>query len=181
MIFIKNRYIVCGDETTIVLNSGTYGQRKTTIAIEDLTRAQEFTGSWYPVFNKSTGTFYVEGSIKNDFGIWSSVKFHRWIVYAPENMQIDHENHDTLDNRRSNLRLCSHSENQRNRNVGTRGTSVYKGVWWNTQKKKFLARIRVNNEAVYLGAFKTELDAARAYNQAACMYHGEFAKLNEIK
>lgn len=112
-------------------------------------------------------------------GTGAKERLHRLIVSVPFNAQVDHINGNTLDNRKSNLRLCTCAENNRNRK--SRGGG-FKGVTRNAKSKKnpFIAQIVVNKKHLYLGSFKSEVAAARAYNEAAKKYFGEFAKLNEV-
>ena len=92
----------------------------------------------------------------------------------------DHANCNTLDCTRGNLRLASHTENMRNRSVQRHNVSGYKGVSSSYYKQGHRAQIRVNYKTIVLGFFPTKEDAARAYNEAALKYHGEFARLNVI-
>ncbi|MBG9769668.1 hypothetical protein ABD75_11005 [Bacillus vallismortis] len=93
---------------------------------------------------------------------------------------VDHRNHDTLDNRRANLRLCSIGENNRNRKYSKHNTSEYKGVGWHKTNGRYRARIKFNGKSIHLGYFKTEIEAAEAYNKAAIKFHGEFAEINKL-
>jgi hypothetical protein len=104
---------------------------------------------------------------------------HRVIMNAPADMKVDHGNNDGLDNRKENLRLATNSENNKNRRK-MRGnfTSKYKGVFWDKRRKCWVARINVNGKLIHLGSFKSELEAAKAYDAAAKKYHGKFACLN---
>lgn len=108
-----------------------------------------------------------------------TIRMHRIITNAPDNMEVDHINRNGLDNRRGNLRIVTHAQNMCNQKVRT-GTSKYKGVIWYNKNNKWLARIRKNGKAIHLGYFVCEIEAALAYNAAALKYHGEFARLNEI-
>ena len=109
-------------------------------------------------------------------------RMHRFVTNCPDGFDVDHENHDTLDNRKSNLRVCSNSENGRNQKVRTYSkSSVYKGVNFNKKTGKWVARIKLNYKDKYLGLFTNEIDAAIAYNVAAIEMFGEFALLNDIK
>jgi len=92
--------------------------------------------------------------------------------------QGDHINGNTLDNRRCNLRAVSKKDNIRNRR-SISGQVPYKGVHFNKQNKAFYAQIYVNWERIRLGSFSNPEDAARAYDEAAKKYHGEFAATNE--
>lgn len=106
------------------------------------------------------------------------IRMHRLIMDAADGLDVDHINGDTIDNRRSNLRVCSRSENMMNQRK-TRGTSKYKGVYWNAERKKWMARLKIDKKTIFLGRFLSQEDAALAYNNAATQYFGEFARLNE--
>lgn len=109
-----------------------------------------------------------------------NVKMHRLIINAPDHLQVDHINGNKLDNRKSNLRLCTNSENQRNTGKKSTNTSGYKGVSWKKGNSKFAAQIQVEGKNKHIGYFHNPVDAAKAYNQKAIEYFGEFALLNEV-
>ena len=99
---------------------------------------------------------------------------HRLVVNIPEYAFTDHRNHDGLDNRKSNLREATFSQNMQNRRTwNTPKASRFKGVSKNSGKWR--ARIRLNKKEIFIGNFNTEEEAAIAYNQAAKQYFGEFA------
>lgn len=108
---------------------------------------------------------------------------HRDILKPSTSQDVDHINGEKLDNRRENIRACSHTENMRNSKKPKSGlTSMFKGVIaYKGGKNKFRAVIRANGKAKHLGLFENECDAARAYNMAASKYYGEFALLNKIE
>lgn len=91
---------------------------------------------------------------------------------------IDHINGNGLDNRKENLRECSHKENIRNRNKQKNNTSGFKGVFWDKNKNVYKAQIKVNQKNIYLGSFTDKEEAAKIYDKAAIKYFGEFARLN---
>ncbi len=104
---------------------------------------------------------------------------HRAIVNAPAGTQVDHANRNRLDDRRDNLRFCSRGENMYN--AGSRGgSSRYKGVYLKSKRNwvRWAIKMRINGKDIHLGCFKDELSAAKAYDEAALVYHGAFAKLN---
>lgn len=84
----------------------------------------------------------------------------------------------TLDNRRSNLRIATKSQNMCNRGKTKENTSGFKGVSWDMNAKKWHAQIKVNGERISLGLFVNPVSAARAYDIAALELHGEFARTN---
>jgi hypothetical protein len=106
------------------------------------------------------------------------IRMHREIMKPPEGMQIDHINGDKLDNRRVNLRVCTNAENQHNLKLRSTNSSGFKGVHWDKTAHKWVTRIRVYPDRIFLGNFVNPIDAAKAYDEAAHKYYGEFARTN---
>lgn len=104
---------------------------------------------------------------------------HRSIMSADWDGDVDHINGDKLDNRRSNLRYATRSENNQNTH-SRRGSSKFKGVVWHKQDRRWWAVIKANGKQHSLGTHATEEDAARAYNAAARRMFGDFARLNPV-
>lgn len=125
---------------------------------------------WYANFN--SGNYY---AMNNKLG-----SMHRFIAKTPKGLVTDHINHNTLDNRRDNLRVCTLQENNKNRNKRNNTSSKYMGVTWFKVVNKWKSQIKVDKNVIYLGSFSDEKEAAIAYNKAAIQYFGEFANLNEI-
>lgn len=121
-------------------------------------------------------TFYV--GRKEGWPIQKTIRMHRVITNAPGGMFVDHINGNGLDNRRSNLRLCTVAENNRNIKGNHRNTTGYKGVTWHKRDHVFIAQIRVNGKLFQVGRFSNALEAAKAYDKVAKEYHGDFASLN---
>ena len=108
----------------------------------------------------------------------STIYMHRAIMAAPASKFVDHINHDALDNRRSNLRLATPQQNQCNRKSQVGATSKFLGVHIHSQSGKWTAQVTLNGKRKHLGLFDCEEDAARAYDAAARLAHGQFANLN---
>ncbi len=87
------------------------------------------------------------------------------------------KNHSTLDNRKTNLRICTQAENMRNR-VPRPSKSKFKGVCWEPREQYWRGRITLNGRSESLGVFDNELEAAQAYDHRAKQLFGEFAYLN---
>jgi hypothetical protein len=108
------------------------------------------------------------------------IRLHRFIMAAPEGMSVDHVNGDGLDNRRCNLRICTHTQNHQNRKSRVASTSIYKGVYWWKHRQCWIAKITVNGSPKTLGQYDNQEEAALAYNAAAIKYFGEFANPNVV-
>ena len=114
-----------------------------------------------------------------------TVKMHREITNAPKGLLVDHKDGNKLNNTRSNLRICTHTENVRNSQKPRNNTTGYKGVKHGRKRRKdgsyyeyYLAEIRVNNKLIVGNWKRTAIEAAMQYNELALKYHGEFARLN---
>ena len=105
-----------------------------------------------------------------------TVRMHRVIAAAPDGMDVDHIDGDGLNNRRSNLRHATRSENNCNRRAALKNASGLKGVSWNKANKKWLAQIRFHKQKKHLGYFNTPEEAHAAYCAAANVLHGEYAR-----
>ena len=103
---------------------------------------------------------------------------HRQIMSCPQGLDIDHKNHDTLNNQRLNLRVCTRNQNCQNRDKRENCASIYKGVSRNNRTEKWNARIILNGKKKHLGYFDNEIEAAKAYDEAAKELFGEYARLN---
>ena len=130
--------------------------------------------NWRAKWNDDTKTFYAHS--------WRAGWMHRLILGCGIGEEGDHADGNTLNNRRYNLRKCTHSQNQQNKPKQrlARGSSVYKGVKFDGRNRvnQWIARITTNGKSVWIGGFPTPEDAARAYDHKARELHGEFAHLN---
>lgn len=103
------------------------------------------------------------------------VLMHRVVAITPEDMFTDHINRDRLDNRKENLRVCTHSQNQANRNMNKNNTSGHRGVRWDKDRGKWYTSIDCNKETTFLGRFDDPKEAARVYEEKAKELFGEFS------
>jgi hypothetical protein len=127
--------------------------------------------------DKRNKTFYARGYV-GEKGKKAKRYMHRVITNASEEMEVDHEDHDGLNNRRYNIRVCTHHQNQMGQD-SVRGTSSqFKGVTWQKKKGKWRTQIMYEKKLINLGYFLDEIEAAKAYDKKAKELFGEFAKFN---
>lgn len=121
------------------------------------------------IHNKSKGTCFV-------------MKMHRLIMGNVGDLNVDHINHDKLDNRKSNLRACTFHQNSMNKKIRIDSKHPYKGVYSQHKhgKTKYFARCRGSEKHVYTKGYDTIEEAALAYNAIAKDMFGEYACLNEV-
>ena len=155
------------DMKTIKLSKG----KETIVDDKDYEYLSQF--KWYCSFYGYAVRMIYKNK-KNRYIVW----MHREILSASEGKQVDHINGDTLDNRRTNLRLASVKENNRNMKIPRHNTSGYKGVSFDKKKGKYRASIYVDNKQKFLGYFDDPKQASFAYDAAAIKFHKEFARTN---
>ena len=106
----------------------------------------------------------------------TQIRMHQMIMERP---MIDHINGDGLDNRKVNLRACTHQENNMNRSKGS-GSSKFKGVYWDSDRNKWVAQIKKNRKGFYLGSFIKEEDAYKRRKNASELMFGDFDKKDAL-
>lgn len=170
----------------VPLNKGLFAQ----VDDEDFERVSEYR--WSISSRKSSSILYAVHTNQDN----RSISMHRFIMGCKnrDGKLVDHKDRNGLNNQKSNLRFCTHSENMSNRSSHKGSTSKYLGVYRQIIKAKrfkkklnketvsvyysWASRITVNKKHISLGNFRKEEDAAKAYDAAARKYHGEFASLN---
>ena len=135
---------------------------------------------WYAHYSAKTKSFYAANrSVKN--GKKVTTYMHREVLglTAGDKRQADHiRSGDTLDNRRSNLRISTHAENARNKRMMKNNKSGAKGVCYKKRRGIWEANICVDRKQIYLGTFYSLESAKSAYDEAAKRLHREFARLS---
>lgn len=162
-----------GRESAIInLGNG----HKAIVDLEDLPKLSLFR--W---FAEKRGNVYYAGTSKTKKTLGKKLCMHHEVLgKSPPGMEIDHINGNGLDNRKENLRFCSHRQNlQAARKRKANASSKYKGVSWDNRRKRWQARIQgLDGTRHWLGRYVSELDAAKAYDKAALETFGEFAVVN---
>lgn len=147
---------------------------------EELSK-HKWTANWH----KQTRSYRAQREFRRN-GRRCVILMHRQIMKVTDpKIQIDHKDGNSLNNQKYNLRSCDDRQNQYNSRKQSNCTSVYKGVFWDKSRFKWIARINIppssnegNGKQKNLGRFKLEIDAAYAYNAAAHKFFGHFARLN---
>lgn len=157
----------------------TNSEKQVLIDEEDYDRVKDY--GWYLVKNGKYKTkLAIKASLKGKLATQNKkINIHRMIMNAPKNKVVDHVNGNVFDNRKENLRICSHAKNTLNSKVHRdKKIGIYKGVFWQKQHQKWMARCTFEGKVVYCGFYDSEYVAAIAYDLAAKSWHGEFARCN---
>jgi len=172
---MKNHYEING-ETVKVFSNGRYKERFFFIDVTDLEVISDY--SWR-VYKTKSGYFRVETSVVKK-GKTYHFSLARFLLNFPENHYADHEDRDPLNNRRRNIRIATPLQNSHNASKHKeKTTSKYKGVCYHKLKNLWFAYINHNKQRFNLGYFKSEIEAATAYDLKAKELHNDFAVINK--
>ena len=143
---------------------------------------RKITKTWNSPAGSYAGSVNKRGhvNVQVDGVMWAAhqIIFLMFHGYIPK--EIDHVNRDKTDNRIENLRKCSSTENKGNIGLLSNNRSGYRGVSFNTHRKKWRAQIKIKGRQTYLGSFDSPIQAAIAYNNVALNHFGKFAYLNDV-
>lgn len=146
---------------------------------EDYERVAAF--KWYVSMPTGRGrSAYAHRMIRRaSDGARAPLPMHRFILNAPDGLLVDHVDGNGLNNTRANIRLCTYAQNAFNtRPRKNKATSKYRGVCWKKDANLWMVQIHANKKKERVLYFKTEVEAARAYDALAIRLHGAFAKTN---
>ncbi len=115
-----------------------------------------------------------DGYVATRIGNNAHFMMHRLIMNCPKDMDVDHEHHNGMDNRKDKLRICTRQQNNRNKRKTNKNTSGVVGVSWNKMRKKWQVSIMVNKKNIYLGLYNDINDAIKIRKEAEVKYFGEF-------
>jgi hypothetical protein len=156
---VKNSYSTKGNVAVVYVERRNGDRLSILIDPGDLNRVREFRNTWCVQWSKNSQTFYVFGFVTND-GRREKIYLHRWLLTATPTEEIDHKNHNGLDNRRRNIRVATASSNGLNRRVTTFAVSGYRGVY--PHRRKWIARLA----GKYLGLLASPEEASRVVQKA---------------
>lgn len=163
---MKNKFEIRGDKVVIFLDKMDGRVLETVIDMDDLEKVQKYSGKWIAAWDPGTQSFYVQGNSSRRQGNRTTIRLHRLIADCPKGLQIDHINHDTLNNTQKNIRIVTPSENQQNARTRKGSKSGLRGVYWDKTTKSWRAMIVINYKNYYLGTFLNPLEAAEVVKKA---------------
>jgi hypothetical protein len=167
-----NDYEIRGETVVLFLKRRNGNHIEALVDVADLPKVQSFPGVWYANWNKRGRMFRVKGTTRkySEMGR-KMVYFSRFLLDAPKGLEVDHINHDPLDNRRRNLRLVDRGGNGQNRRGATkRSKTGIRGVFWCKEQGKWRAQIEINHRTCHIGYFDNLADAENAAIAARATY-----------
>lgn len=139
-----------------------------------------FLNQWkWSASRSKTCPLYYAVRVQSRNSVQTSILMHRVIMKADLWQLVDHRDRNSLDNRKSNLRITNKSGNGANSKVNSVNTSGFKGVSWDKKTSSWHAYITHNQRRFNLGYFDDKVEAALAYDLAAVMRFGEFSRTNK--
>ncbi|MDP2662864.1 MAG: AP2 domain-containing protein [Dehalococcoidia bacterium] len=163
---MRNRYESHGDVTTIFLRRKDGNYLEALIDTADLDKVAGIDARWHATWCKESQTYYVAARDWSNGG--KKLYLHRLIIDAPNDLDVDHIDHNGLDNQRLNLRLATNGENQQNRlgPAASNRTSGVLGVYWHTTRRRWCVNLTVDRRKVYIGKYRHLEDAKAAVDEA---------------
>ena len=168
-----NKYIIKNNYVEMIIESKVYGTIIVKIDNDDLEKCSKLT--WHYAKNKDSK--YIQTRVKGKM-----IKLHRYIMNIDNsNLLVDHINRDTLDNRKSNLRICTYQQNSFNKSIRIDNTSGITGISFHNINKKWRAKIKYNNLTIHLGYFEDINEALINRRVAEEILFGEYSPNEELK
>lgn len=161
-----NTYNIFKDYAIITINSKKFGIKKTCIDLDDIEKCKKYV--WYLDYDRTSDKFYIRGSMENK----QSISLHRYLMNCPKHLKIDHKDCNPLNNRKSNLRICTDALNAQNRDGAyrTNKSCGIRNVTWMKRNKKWQVALSLNKKRIYIGLFKNLEDAKQAAIEARAKY-----------
>ena len=168
-----NKYIIKNNYVEMIIESKVYGTIIVKIDNDDLEKCSKLT--WHYAKNKDSK--YIQTWVKGKM-----IKLHRYIMNIDNsNLLVDHISRDTLDNRKSNLRICTYQQNSFNKSIRIDNTSGITGISFHNINKKWRAKIKYNNLTIHLGYFEDINEALINRRVVEEILFGEYSPNEELK
>lgn len=167
-----NRYQIINNEICLIVTDTTLTEKIVNIDTEDIDKMKPY--HWI---------IRSDGYVKATLGRNKYIYLHRLLMNVLDNnsIEVDHINQNPSDNRKYNLRIATHAENNRNIELCSKNTSGFRGVYFDKKCKNWYAHIRIDNKSKHLGSYKNKEDAIKARHDAELLYYGDFSPLNSEK
>ena len=165
-----NEYILYEDYAEIVITSDKFGIMKTQIDLEDIEKCKEIVWNVNKCYHHKEDEFYV-GTSNRDADL-----LHRYLKGSPKDMNVDHVDGNTFNNRKKNLRVCTPMGNGKNRKINRNNTSGYKGVTWDKTNNKWLVHMCVNYKKTTYGYFDNLEDAVNRRLEVEQEHYKDFSR-----
>lgn len=168
---MKNKYEVRDDHVAIFLNHKG-DTLETLVSLEDFEKANSIRLTWVCYKSPNTNTYYVLARTGEDKKSRKQEMLHRFILDPPADKVVDHINHDTLDNRRTNLRITTQQQNLMNkiRPHKNKVKGKEKNVYWHPGTKKWFVRIKIHGKQLYFGHTKNYEEAVEIARRERVKY-----------
>lgn len=172
---MKNKYEIRGDITVIYLTNRKGETYETLIDTEDLERVKESNLSWHLEWDKKVGKYYCKATkyigIIDGKPKYQTVRLHKFIVNF-QGQHVDHLNHNTLDNRKGNLKEKTAQGNLVNREgANSNSTTGYRNVSYSRAEQKYIVQLQVNGKNKKLGSFTDVHEAGKFAEEMRNKYY----------
>ena len=147
------------------IDSPKYGLINILLDDEDYERIEKDFKNLKWTVTKNRNKLYAQKMVNG-----KNIYLHRYIMNCPKGKYVDHINHNTLDNRKQNLRITNNADNLRNGEIRVNNKTGVKGVYFDKERKKYVARIKVNYKGIFLGRFDTLEEAQKIRKEAEIKY-----------
>ena len=181
---MKNKYIIEGETVRVILNRRKGDDMETIIDLEDLYKLLNFKYSWFAAYLPSPKDFYAHSTIYsglvNDKPTYGVIGLQCFVLglEGNDNCHVDHINHDSLDNRKENLRITTWENNLRHRgSINSNNTSGYRNI--SLINNKYVVQLQVEGKNKVLGRFENIEDAVVCAEEMRNKYYGKFAGVSK--
>lgn len=165
---MKNEYCIIGGTIQFNIRNRKGECYTCLIDSDDFEKLNNFGYKWHLIWSKTTKSYYAKATkyngIINGKPSYETILMHRFIMDCPKDMTVDHLNYDTLDNRKSNMRVVSIDENNKNRQnkANRNSTTGVRNVSYSKSDDKFIVQFQINGKNTFMGKFDT-LEEAKFY------------------
>lgn len=180
LILFKNNYEINGNITKIFITQKSGNKYTILISTKDLQRLKDNNFSVYIRPNRNNQLLYpLMNKVKNRVNgrnTYTSVQLNRFILGVTDDVVVDHINHDTLDNRRENLRAIEPTNNSTNRKTHNKNNqSGYRNVCWLKVEGKYVVQLMIEGKNERLGFFDNVDEAGKFAEEMRKKYYGTYA------